>query len=93
MLYKLSKDKKTCVKIVSWKYMLSNNGKCPKTQGKKKFINLKTGKAACNAAAKALGLPDTADDASIKKAFRKLALMYHPDRNPTNVEEATEVAD
>jgi len=39
---------------------------------------------------KALGLPDTADDASIKKAFRKLALMYHPDRNPTNVEEATE---
>ena len=37
---------------------------------------------------KALGLPDTADDASIKKAFRKLALMYHPDRNPTNVEEA-----
>merc|ERR1711865_561611 len=58
MLYKLSKDKKTCVKIVTWKYMLSNNGKCPKTQGKKKFINLKTGKAACNAAAKALGLPD-----------------------------------
>ena len=39
---------------------------------------------------RALGLTDDADEATTKKAFRKLALMYHPDRNPTNVEEATE---
>ena len=39
---------------------------------------------------KSLGLTKHADDTTIKKAFRKLALMYHPDRNPTNVDEATE---
>ena len=37
---------------------------------------------------KLLGVPKTADDASIRKAFKKLSLKYHPDKNKDNKEEA-----
>ncbi len=30
-----------------------------------------------------LGVPESADDVQIKKAYRSLSLKYHPDRNPT----------
>ena len=33
-----------------------------------------------------LGVPKDADAKVLKKAFRKLALQYHPDRNPDNPE-------
>lgn len=33
-----------------------------------------------------LGVPTGATDAEVKSAFRKLALRYHPDRNPDNPE-------
>ena len=35
-----------------------------------------------------LGIPRDADQQTIKKAYRREAMKWHPDKNPDNVEEA-----
>ena len=35
-----------------------------------------------------LEVPKGASDAEIKKSYRKLAMKWHPDKNPDNVEES-----
>lgn len=38
-----------------------------------------------------LGVPRNADISEIKKAYKKLSLKHHPDKNPNNKEQAEEV--
>ena len=38
-----------------------------------------------------LGVPRDVSESNLKKAYRRLALQYHPDKNQDNVEESTRI--
>ena len=38
-----------------------------------------------------LGVPRNVSESDLKKAYRRLALQYHPDKNQDNVEECTRI--
>ncbi|CAG2176277.1 unnamed protein product, partial [Oppiella nova] len=40
-----------------------------------------------------LGVPKTATGDDIKKSYRRLALRFHPDKNPDNLESAEKFKD
>merc|ERR1719220_161047 len=65
-----------------------------KEEGKRSYYRRRATDADDDAAARAyelLGVTRNATDAEVKKAYRQLALKWHPDKHPDNNEEAEQM--
>ncbi|KAK7740528.1 hypothetical protein SLS53_005371 [Cytospora paraplurivora] len=72
--------------VREWKALAEADPTDPSIQKEVRRAEIELKKSQRKDLYKILGVPKDADESQIKKAYRKLAIQYHPDKNPGNQE-------